>query len=168
VRRLRLGWPGALGALLIVAGIGFLALVLSPLERHLAGLLEQGRKPVRADARLIAVSASQDRLARFYRFFERRDSITDHLARLHGLARHSGVEPRIADYRLADSGRLRVQEYTISMPVRGGYGEIRTFLESALEQIPVLTLDHVSLRRKRVTDHQVEADVRFTVFVSQP
>jgi hypothetical protein len=172
VRRLRLGWPGALGAALFVAAIGFLLFVLEPLERRRAALLEEAhqtlRKGPRADVRLIPVSAQQGRLAAFYAFFERSDPLTDQLARLHSVARQSGVEPRVADYRLADPGRLRLAEYTVTMPVSGSYAEVRAFLENALDQVPVLVLDHVSMRRKRIADPQVEAEVRFTLFLRQP
>jgi hypothetical protein len=52
--------------------------------------------------------------------------------------------------------------------VSGSYAEVRAFLENALDQVPVLVLDHVSMRRKRIADPQVEAEVRFTLFLRQP
>jgi hypothetical protein len=170
--RLRLGWPGALGAILILGGVAFLQLVLEPLERRHAALLEEAHQGMhrvgRQNPGLVRVSARQSKLAAFYGFFERSDALTDHLAKLHALARQAGVEPRLAEYRLAESGRLRLAEYSVSIPVVGSYAEVRAFLENALEQIPVLTLDQVSIRRKRVADHLVEAEVRFTVFLSRP
>jgi hypothetical protein len=170
VKRLRLGLPGLLGTLLIMAGAAFLAFVLQPLERRHAALLEQSelmfKRKARADRNLIPMSSAQGRLASFYAFFRRDDELTDHLARLYALAGRAGLEPRTADYRLAESRGLRLAEYTISMPASGSYGQVRTFIEYALEEIPVLVLDHVSLRRKRVADQQVDAEIRFTVFLS--
>jgi hypothetical protein len=52
------------------------------------------------------------------------------------------------------------------MPVTGSYSQVRTFLEQALEEVPVLALDQASLRRKRTADHLVEAEIRFTVFLA--
>jgi hypothetical protein len=172
VNRLRLGRPGMLGALLVAAGAAFLVFALQPLERRHEALLAQSeaaiKRKTRADSNVIPVSAAEGRLASFYAFF-RRDGelLTDHLARLYALAGRAGVEARTAEYRLAESRGLRLVEYSISMPATGTYSEVRTFIEYALEEIPVLALDHVSLRRKRAADHQVEAEIRFTVFTSR-
>jgi hypothetical protein len=172
VRLIGLGIPGLLGALLLAAGCAFLALVHSPMERRHAALSEQAQQAVKrriqGDAKLIAVSAPEGKLASFYAFFRGDTAVTDYLVKLHSLARTAGVDPRQADYRLADARGLRLTEYSITMPLTGSYSQLRTFLESALDEVPVLTLDHISLRRKRVTDHQVEAEVRFTLFVNQP
>lgn len=169
--RLRLGRPGMLGALLIAAGAAFLAFALQPLERRHATLLEQSeallKRKARANRNVIPVSAAEGRLASFYAFFRRDDELTDHLARLYAVAARAGVEARTAEYRLAESRSLRLVEYSISMPATGTYSEVRTFIEYALEEIPVLALDHVSMRRKRPADQQVEAEIRFTVFMSR-
>lgn len=171
MNRLRLGRPGMLGALLVAAGAAFLAFALQPLERRHEALLAQSeaalKRKARSDRNVIPVSAAEGRLASFYAFFRRDDELTDHLARLYALAGRAGVEARTAEYRLAESRGLRLVEYSISMPATGTYGEVRTFIEYALEEIPVLALDHVSLRRKRIADHQVEAEIRFTVFLSR-
>lgn len=172
MRRLHLGWAGALGAALIAGGCAFLVLVLAPLEHRHATLLDEARSVFKQRSReesgLIAVSAPQSKLAAFYTFFERNNALTDHLARLESIARQTGVDSRVGDYRLAEPRGVRLAEYSVSMPVAGSYGQVRAFLENSLEQIPVLVLDQVTIRRKRVTDHQVEADIRFTLFVSQP
>jgi hypothetical protein len=171
VKLLRLGLPGALGALVMLAGAAFFILGLQPLERRHAMLLEQShsslKRKANADRNLIPVSSSQGRLASFYAFFQRDELVTDYLAKLYAVAGQAGVEPRTAEYRLAESRSLRLTEYTISMPVTGSYSQIRTFLEHALDEIPVLVLDQASMRRKRVADHLVEADIRFTVFLAQ-
>ena len=172
VNRLRLGPPGILGALLIAAGVAFLAFALQPLERRYETLLAQSedalKRKTRADRNsIIPVSAAEGRLASFYAFFRRDDELTDHLARLYAVAARAGVEARTAEYRLAESRGLRLVEYSINMPATGTYSEVRTFIEYALEEIPVLALDHVSMRRKRGADHQVEAEIRFTVFTSR-
>jgi hypothetical protein len=165
-----LGLPGTLGALLMVAGAGFFTLGFQPLERRHAMLLEQFQRAAthkpRPDPNLILVTAAEDRLASFYAFFRRDDAVTDHLARLYALARQAGLEPRTAEYRLDEARSLRLSEYTISMPVTGTYSQVRTFLEQVLDEIPVLTLDQATMRRKRVANHLVEADLRFTVFLA--
>jgi len=167
----RLGLPAGLGVVLLAAGFAFLTAILQPLEARRAALLEDAHKAAKrrmqSGQMLIAVSAPQAKLATFYGFFERDTPVTDHLATLYALAQRSGVEPRSAEYRLAESRTLRLAEYSVTMPLRGTYGEIRAFLENALGEIPVLTLDHVSVRRNRVAEHRVEAEVRFTLFLAR-
>jgi hypothetical protein len=172
VRRIGLGLPGILGGVLLLAGLVFFLLVLRPLDQKHSALLDQlqraAKRSAPGDARLLAVSAPQGKLASFYGFFRRDDALTDYLARLHAVGLQAGVEPRTAEYRLAESRTLRLDEYSISMPVAGSYAQVRTFVEGAMNEIPVLTLEHVSLRRKRAADHVVEADVRFTLFIAKP
>ena len=166
----RLGIPGTLGALLLAAGVGVLAFGVKPLERRHAALMEQTQntphRGARAGRDLLPVSAAEGRLASFYAFFRTGHTAADHLAKLHALALHAGVEPRIADYRLSDARGVRLVEYSLTMPVAGSYGQIRAFLERALAEIPVLALDHVSMRRVRVADARLEAEVRFTVYLT--
>lgn len=172
MRRLGIGAPGILGLVLLLAGLAFLLFVLRPLEQRQSALLDQLQRAAKrgapSDARLLAVSAPQGKLASFYGFFRRDDTVTDYLARLHAVGLKAGVEPRTAEYRLAESRALRLDEYSIAMPVTGSYAQVRAFVENAVSEIPVLTLDHISLRRKRATDHVVEADVRFTLFIAKP
>lgn len=168
LRRLEL--PALLGVALLLGGVGFAALVVQPLERRHATLLEQSRSAAqskgRAERNMMRVSSAEGRLASFYAFFRRDDHVTDYLAKLYAVAGQAGVEPRVADYRLVEPRSMRLAEYTISMPVTGTYGQVRTFIERALDETPVLVLDHASVRRKRVADVQVEADIRFTVFIA--
>ena len=165
-----LGPPGIVGIALLVGGAVFAAVALQPLEGRHAVLREQSRNAANtkghADRSLIRVAAADGRLASFYAFFRRDDLVTDHLAKLYGVAGQAGVEPRIADYRLVEPRSGRLAEYSISMPVTGTYSQVRTFIERALDEIPVLVLDHASVRRKRVAEPQVEADIRFTVFIA--
>ena len=56
-----------------------------------------------------------------------------------------------------------IERYEVALPLRGNYARIRAFLENALIEIPVLSLDHVSFRRKSPGDGAVEAEVRLTL-----
>ena len=52
--------------------------------------------------------------------------------------------------------------------MKGTYAQIRRFLAAALNDIPVASLDRVAFERKRAADLQVEASIRFTLFIDQP
>lgn len=164
----RIGTAGTAGVTLLALGFAFLAFVLSPREARLAALRAEAERAAASRAESNRPALPHAKLASFYGFFEREPTVTDYLAQLYSLAQQAGIEPRMADYRFAEPKRLRLAEYSVRMPLRGSYGQIRTFLENALGEISVLTLDQISVRRNRAADPFVEAEVRFTLFLPQP
>lgn len=161
-----LGFVGIASLLLMAAAAVFSLAVLRPLEARSARLdQELGSASMRAQAhgmRRVSANASPARLDAFYRFFERPERTDEWLAKVYGVATASGLELRSGDYRLAES-RERIERYQITLPVTGSYAQIRAFLEGALAEIPVLSLDHVSFRRKSANEARIEAEVVLTL-----
>ena len=58
--------------------------------------------------------------------------------------------------------------YEIALPLAGDYAQIRAFLENALLEVPVLSLDQLSFRRKRSNDLAVETDARLSLHILRP
>jgi len=52
--------------------------------------------------------------------------------------------------------------------VTGSYAQIRAFLENALIQVPVLSLDQVKFHKERANDASVRADVQLTLHLIKP
>lgn len=102
------------------------------------------------------------RAAEFYKFLDSGERIDQSLARLYGIAGASGVELRSANYRLGEA-RHRLERYEISLPVQGNYAQIRLFLETALRELPALSLDKASLRRKSAADGRIDAELVLTL-----
>ncbi len=109
--------------------------------------------------------ASRTGWRRFNRFFSHEEPITDLLARLHEISRNAGVELRTGEYSLRKPEGSRLGQYQITLPVAGNYTQIRAFAENALLEIPTLSLDQISFRRKRVSDAQIEAEIRMTLYL---
>jgi hypothetical protein len=152
----RLGTAGWLGVAVLAGALLFLALVLEPLEVRNELLARQLNRAPQAHA-----TTSGQQLAAFYEYLESDQAPQAWLARLDGIARAAGVELRSADYRMRDPG-ARIARYEIALPVTGSYAQIRRFLENALYEIPVLSLDQVSFSRLRVDDPRIQAEVRVT------
>jgi hypothetical protein len=163
--------PGLIALVLIVLSGSFYVLQVKPLEVRNAELKEQlERRPVRPVSRaaeVIRVSVVPERMQAFYRFFDRPESKTDWLAKLHVIGEAVGVELRAAEYQL-DPGKGRIERYQISLPVSGNYAQIRAFVENALIEIPVMSLDQVSFRKKRTADASVDAEIRLTLHLLRP
>jgi len=167
-----LGELGRLGlvSLAIIAGAAALQYYgVTPLESReqaLAQRLESQTAHQRASgARAMRDAAPAAKLAEFYGYFEG-EKTTDSLGRLNKLATASGVELRSADYRLQSTGS-RIGRYEITLPLSGSYAHIRAFLEKALVEIPVLSLDQISFHRKQAADATVQAEARFTLHILQ-
>ena len=161
-----LGTVGAMAVALLCGAVIFLLAVLKPLEarndqleKRLAQSLRQNSSSASTPRRAAGPAA---KLAAFYHFFETEEQTIDWLAKLHALGAAAGVEVRSADYRMDRTG-TRLERYEITMPITGNYAQIRAFLENALVEIPVLSLDQVSFRRQRTTDPLVQAEVRVTL-----
>lgn len=153
---------GALGfasfGLLALAGV-FFALVLQPMqarerEVHAALARQQG-----AAGSVDKVSGQVESL---YRYLDRAEETTDWLAKLHAIGLATGMRTRAATYRTQAAGS-RLERYEIVLPVSGSYAQIRDFLKRALADIPVLSLDHMSLKREHRTDGTVQAELRLSL-----
>ena len=170
--RVELGAAGIAGLALLGAALAFLALALQPLEERAARLerrLEQlrPRTPAPRPGVLRAGASPAAQLAAFYAFLDRGREPPEWLARLHALARAAGLGLPAAEYRLHGTG-TPLERYEIALPVSGSYGELRAFLEAALAEIPVLSLDGVSFTRERADEPRVRAELRFTLHLVRP
>lgn len=164
--RAEVGLLGMVSLVLIVCGVSFQAAVLQPLEARRNALeqrVSQGLAQSRSGQSDAAPGSS---LPRFYRHFESGEDAPTQLARLHGIGKAAGLDLRSAQYRV-DKGGPRILRYEITLPLNGTYAQIRTFLTNALAEIPVLSLDQVSLKKDR-SDGPVLADVRMTLHLLQP
>jgi hypothetical protein len=167
----RLGWPGKLALVLLAATAVFLETGLRPLETQSERLdrsIERATQQLRsADPSLVRTASPQAKLEAFYRFFQREESTTDWLAKLYAIAEKGGLTLRAAEYHLL-KGPGKLDRYEIVLPLVGDYAQIRAFLENALLEVPVLSLDQLSFRRKLSSDLAVESDARLTLHVLRP
>jgi Tfp pilus assembly protein PilO len=162
---------GALGMLslgVIAITALFVNLVLQPMQdknRRIESSIAKHARQVSPDQ---GGSASVgEKLAGLYKFLERSEAPTDWLAKLYGIGKATGVELQSANYRTPQASG-RVERYEIVLPVAGNYLQIREFLNRALAEIPVLSLDQMTLRRESRNDGAVQAELRLTLHKVKP
>lgn len=85
---------------------------------------------------------------------------------LQELAERRGLYLERAEYKFDQAKSLDV--YQIEFPLKGGYRDIRAFLHQALAAHPSLTLENVHLSRQDVKAVNIDADVRFTLYLRRP
>jgi hypothetical protein len=132
----------------------FFLLVLKPMQARGLAVEEALERPATGDA-----GKASGQLEALYEYLERKEETTDWLAKLHAIGRATGLATRSATYRTLDAGG-RLERYEIVLPASGSYTQVREFLKRALAEIPVLSLDQVSLKRDGRT---VQAELRLSL-----
>lgn len=109
--------------------------------------------------------AGAGKLETFYSYLGRGETPTDWLAKLYGIGKATGVELQSGSYRTqaAAGNEGRLERYEIVLPVTGSYLQLRDFLRRTLTEIPVLSLDQMTLKREGRNDGAVQAELRMTL-----
>lgn len=87
------------------------------------------------------------------------------VGRLLNLAESGGLQFSAGEYRLVAGKEKLLDRYVVSLPVLGGYGEIRQFLQNVRDEFPNLAIEDVSLRRDSIGASEVEAQLRLVIFI---
>ena len=171
--RHELGWQGIIGITLLLIGLLVSNTALKPIEER----AEQAREQVASQDTHTSLGAEMQRqvnssptamLEKFYDFFVSDQEITDYLAKIYNLAQANGLELKKGDYKVTRNKGERITQYQISLPLSGGYNQIRSFAAQVLEEIPTISLDQIKFERKQANDPAVESEVMFTLYMEQP
>jgi len=159
-----LGATGMAAIVLFVAAALFMSVVLQPLKdknRVLAAKAEM------VDQRAPPLANTGEKLAAVYDYLRKPEQTTDWLAKLYAIGRATGVELAQANYK-TQSASGKLERYEIVVPLAGSYTQMREFLKRALAEIPVLSLDQISLKRENRRDGTVQAELRLTLHMVKP
>jgi hypothetical protein len=164
-----LGWPGLLGlaALLLAAAClltgqswaaqaAQLQAEADGLERQMrsqraAGLLNKGpvAPPATAQQWQLALPSAELRQQR--------------LADLLEIATRMGLAGARTEHRLSVDAAAGLERLRVSMPLTGGYAQLRAFIAAALNHDPALSLDALKLRRASPNAQELEADLAWSL-----
>lgn len=165
-RRLRLTGAGA------VIGIACGALAL--LAQWHATQLEQQRIALTAQLNTAARTASMPRapvvttasgVAAFFNHLPPHDAIPDQLKELVRVAQHSNIPLAKAEYKPEQDSNAGFLRYRITLPVKADFANVQSFLITALQTLPTLTLESVAFKREQIEAGDVEARIQFVLLV---
>ena len=151
-----LGACGLVGVFLLAAALVFSNLVVSPLQERGARLQDKASRKAPA-----AAVPGAEKVAEVYAYLEKDEDATDWLAKLHAIGVATGVQLQSASYRTQKTD-AKIVRYEIALPVAGSYGQIRDFLKRSLAEIPILSVDHLTLKREG-KNNVVTAEMRLTL-----
>lgn len=175
-----LGWPGVAGLLLLTSAGLVQSLQVEPMRVASAELQQQVEhlaKPA-SSAREIK-TPRQAELGATLPGIER---MPEAVARLFSAAKHAGLTLQQGAYRAVgdvvgnavgnavgnNPGADKfspLSRYQISLPVTGDYPAVRAFVAEALEREPSLALDGMRLVRERMDIGEIDAELRFTLYL---
>jgi len=163
--RFALGWlgkVGAVGTLLIVGSLAYDAAVVRPNEVALGEQLTRNEQ-ARREAVAQRARAAQDTVEASGKTVLAPAAAA--LRRLFEAADETGLELPQGEYRLTEVKDAHLRRYQLSLPVSGGYPEIRAFIAKALNADPALALTAIQLRRERIESPDLDVLLNFTLYL---
>lgn len=164
-----LGWPGVSGAVLIAGSVVFAVSAIAPLETRISESktdVESLRAKLQAAPVGAGAISAGDPLANFYAFFPPLGAAPEWLQRVFGLAETQGLRLESGEYKLKREKDFKLARYELTLPVRGGYAQIREFVSQVLTEVPASSLDEVTIRREDPGSATVEARIRLTLYLA--
>ena len=165
-RQMRLTGAGA------VAGIACTLLAL--LVQWHATQLEQQRISLTAQLNAAARTAAIPRapvvttaggVAAFFDHLPAHDTIPDQLKELVRVAQQNNIHLAKAEYKPERDGNAGFLRYRITLPVTADFANVQSFLITALQTLPTLTLESVAFKREQIEAGEVEARIQFVLLV---
>lgn len=164
------GGPGAVGLALLLAG-GIVRFLLVPQELQATEaarvVAEHQRKAYLAATASGAHGAlgAAESLARFREGLTPEAKADEALDAIQRAVKARGLLPAGTEYKWQRRPAARLAEIQITLPVKGGYAPLRSFVGDVLADVPGLALDQCDLQRENVGVAAAEARLRFTLFL---
>jgi len=165
-----LGRAGVIGIALLALSVGLTVSMVLPSWQELHRL--QARVAAAKESRRMAAvraalpdDSPAGQLRAFYALFPLHTDASGSLSRMFVAARDSGLQLSRGEYATVTDRQSGLLLLRVSLPVRGGYTQIREFVAASLKAVPALAVDELSFERPKVSETQVQARVRFTLYL---
>jgi Tfp pilus assembly protein PilO len=163
-----LRWPGMVGLALVVVAGAFYVFAVQPARGRLQTLaLERAELATRLGSRGAQAARPTERsqLSNFYAFFPLTQAVPELLGEIARAAQRNGLSLDKGEYRLGQDKEFRLAQYQVTFPVRGTYAQVRGFVNAVLDAVPAAALDEITLKREAIGEQNLEARVRFTLYL---
>ena len=165
-RRLRLTGAGA--------AVGVVCALLALLAPWHAAQLAQQQAALTAQLNTAARAAEIPRapvvttasgVAAFFNHLPPHDAIPDQLKELVRVAQQSNIALSKAEYKPEPDANAGFLRYRITLPVKADFANVQSFLITALQALPTLTLESVAFKREQIEAGDIEARIQFVLLV---
>jgi hypothetical protein len=86
------------------------------------------------------------------------------IGKILSIASAQHVEIAQADYRLLPATSESRGRLQVTLPIKDTYPRVQAFLADVMNQMPGVALDGVSFQRIRISDGNIDAQIRLTIF----
>ena len=87
------------------------------------------------------------------------------IGELERMAQVHGLELPRGQYSVTPLTATSLLRWQLVLPVEASYPDLHAFIATALERLPNLTLDELKLKRERIEDEELQAELRLSFFV---
>jgi hypothetical protein len=162
------GWPGTVGLVLLLSG-GIVQFLLVP-QQQLAtsaarGVAEHQRQAYLQAAAGHGAPGAAESLARFREMLTPETKADEALETIQRDAKVHGLLPIGTEYKWLRKPASNLAEVQITLPVKGGYSSLHSFVQNVIADVPGLALEQCDLQRDNVAAAVAEARLRFTLFM---
>lgn len=166
----RLGRPGVIGIALLAFSLSLTVSTLLPSWQELKRVRAEAAAAQEMQRTAASRAPAPDhsaagQLRAFYAIFPLRTDAPASLAHMFAAARDSGLQLSRGEYVVVTDRQTGLVLYRMTLPVRGGYTQIREFVAASLKAEPALALDELTFERPSISETQVQARVRLTLYL---
>jgi hypothetical protein len=112
------------------------------------------------------VSSPGAQLHAFYEFFPVREKAPNLFKSIYGAAHEESINLAQGEYKFIPGKSGRIGSYQVNLPVKGSYIQIRKFIVKVLNSVPSAALEEVSFRRDAISKSDLEAKIRFSIYMN--
>ncbi|MES3001257.1 MAG: hypothetical protein V4787_11255 [Pseudomonadota bacterium] len=164
----RRGWAWTSALVLLAAACASHLLVLQPLRHALAATkAEIVRERSAAGARPgpVAPTAQAQDLATLQAVLSTSPEPAELVRTMASLAQAEQIAWQQGDYQQQPQAATRLVQVQVTQPVHASYPQLRRYVEAVLRALPNASLDQVTARRENVGQAQIEARLRWTLWL---
>jgi len=155
-----------LGIALIVATL-LIALWMPQLARQGEGLREtlamQAAVPIRKEQPARPRLSLREQTNEFVSAMPPLSQSADDLSTVFEIAERRKLTLPKGEYKLTTDPGTSLTSYTVTLPVRSDYGELKGFSADVLEALPHGSMDELRMTRSNIDSNVLDAVVRFTL-----
>lgn len=165
-----IGMSGMSGVTLLLLAIGLYLGAVMPQQERFVKLTqdvadEQARQKSAPLKPVVDTRSTEARLRLFYDFFPSQEKAPALLKTIYRAARDEAISLADGEYKYNNGKAGGIKMYQIDLPVRGSYIQIRKFIVKVLNAIPSVALDEVNFKRELVGSGELEARLRFIIYL---
>lgn len=165
-----IGMGGMSGVILLLLAVGLYLGFVLPQQARFVQLTqdvadEQARQKTAPLTPVLDTRSTEARLRLFYDFFPPQEKAPTLLKTIYRAARDEAISLADGEYKYIDGKAGGIRMYQIDLPVKGSYIQIRKFIVKVLNAIPSVALNEVSFKRELVGSGELEARLRFIIYL---